>query len=206
MSLKLKRLDENKLISNVRNEAYMINYVDDISVLTKTVVDDIQGGETAVWSNMYQATFDDDLSVGILTVGTTITGSVNGYTAIITSIDYVTETIEYAVLSNPADFESAEELADAAVPTPNSITLDTILGNIKSVFRGRLAKMTGNEQVLSSRLAEKSTHVLYIPSKPITPRNRVVIDGLTYNVLSVYSERDLFETIKHVEVQLELVE
>ena len=184
----------------------MINYVDDISVLTKTTVDDNQGGETETWSNLHRAIFDDDLSVGILAVGQTITGSVNAYTAIITSIDYITETVEYAVLSNPADFEIAEELADATVPIPNSITLSSILGTMYSVFRGRLAKITGNEQVLSSRLAEKSTHVLYIPSKPITTLNKVVIDGLTYNVLSVYRERDLFETVKHLEVQLELIE
>ena len=184
----------------------MINYVDDISVLTKTSIDDGQGGQTNTWSNIYRALFDDLLSVGILAAGDTITGSINAYTAQIISIDYVLEIVEYAVLSNPADFEAAEELADATVPVPNSITLSTILGTINSVFRGRLAKITGNEQVLSSRLAEKSSHVLYIPPKTITPLNRVVIDGLTYNVLSVYRERDLFETVKHVEVQLELIE
>ena len=184
----------------------MINYVDDVSVLTKTIVDDGQGGQTDTWSNLHRATFDDAFSVGTLADGDSITGGVNGYTAKIVSIDYVLEVVEYAVLSNPADFEVDEELADATIPTPNSIVLSTILGTINSVFRGRLAKITGNEQVLSSRLAEKSTHVLYIPPKTITTKNQVVIDDLTYNVLSVYRERDLFETVKHVEVQLELIE
>jgi len=183
----------------------MINYCDNISVLTRTTISDNQGGLTEVWSNIYKATFDNDLSVGTLLVGATITGGVNSYTAIITAIDYDLETVEYAALSNDNDFEIAEELADTA-EVPNSIVLVTILGTMDSVFRARISKIAGNESVLSSKLAEKSTHILYSPFKPITILNRIDFDGGIYNVVSIFVGRDLFGTIKHLEIQLEFIE
>ena len=183
----------------------MINYCDNVSVLTRTTVSDDQGGLTEAWSNLNKATFDNDLSVGTLAIGDTITGGVNGYTAIITAIDYDLETIEYAELSNDDDFEIAEELADGEM-VPSSIVLVTILGTVDSVFKGRISKIAGNEAVLSSKLAEKSTHILYSPFRPITVLNRIDSDGNIYNVASVFIGRDLFGTVKHLEIQLELVE
>jgi head-tail adaptor len=183
----------------------MINYCDSISVLTSTKENDGQGGVTEVWSTIHKSTFDSDLSVGILTVGSTITGSVNGYTAVITGIDYNLSVIEYAALSNDDDFEVSEELTDDS-GVPSSVTLVSVLGTVDSQFRGRLAKLTGNEEMLSSRIAERSTHILFIPNKPITALNRIEIADKIYNVLSVYPGRDLFGILKHIEVQLELVE
>ena len=180
----------------------MINYCDDISVLTKTVVSDGQGGQTETWSNIHRIIFDDALSIGTISVGDTITGSINAYTAIVTSIDYSLEVVEYCVLSNDNDFETTEELVNGA----DSITASTILGNISSVFRGRLSSLRGNELILASRLVERSTHVLYCPLKNITELERIECDNRTYEVVAINVERDLFGTVKHMEVQLELTE
>ena len=180
----------------------MINYCDDISVLTRTTVLDNQGGSTETWSNLYRLIFDDALSIGTIAVGDTVTGSINGYTAIVTSIDYASEFVEYCVLSNDNDFEVAEELVNGA----DSITASIIMGNIPSVFRGRLSSIRGNESILASRLVERSTHVLYCPHKNITELNRIECDNHVYEVVTVSIERDLFGTVKHMEVQLELTE
>jgi len=180
----------------------MINYCDDISVLTRTTVSDSQGGLTETWSNLYRALFDIGLSVGTIAVADLITGSINGYTAVVVSIDYTAALIEYTELSNDADFEATEELAHGG----DSVTVDTVVGAITSLFRGRLSPVSGNELILASRLVERSTHVLYCPHKNITALNRITCDNHTYEIVAVYDERDLFGTIKHMEIQLELIE
>lgn len=181
----------------------MINYCDDISVLTKLSADDNEGGTTDTWSNLRKLIFDPDLAVGVLEVGDVVDGE-NANSATVVSIDYDSGIMTYCGLTGD-DFVAEEDISNHADGTIY-ITVNTALGTIDSVFKGRLIKLSGIEGEISGRIAEKSTHVLYSADKPILPANRIVCDGELYEVVTSVKHRDMFGNVKNVETQLTLLE